>query len=608
MYRNKNLFIIIVLFAVVSASVLYSAPDPTKRIDATHILMREIELPKRTRALAASGLSYADTNPDKIAQKKKIGQQENFWVRNVATGEFEQIGASLRVIGKHCYIFVADNQNVSQTAIQKIQTKFDQVIYPTNTSHFGNEWKPGIDGDNRVYLLLSDIKDGYQNPSDGYVAGYFFAGDQMMQSEFSSHSRVRSNEKEIIYIDTYPSDPEAENYMEIVAHEFQHMIHYNQDSEETTWVNEGCSQIAPVLCGFTAPRHYKLLKDDSDRSLNNWAKWNPMPDYGQVYLWNQYIVEILARKKIDPAEFFRALVRSKKNSLAGYIETFAKYDLNFSNIFTDFSVTNHFNSNELADGRFSYRVKHLNSFMLPRASKTTTYPAHIKDSVNIWGSDSHEAEIGNIKGNLKVSFSGYRRIIGSTRPYFRIGAILLDTSGQSKPRLHFMNLKVNPADKNRLIGSVTIKCDGVYDKLVSVVIALAPEDVNDEEYMPASAFIYDLRMEINSVFAGTSNTLSFSMNQFIDKISATKDMPANETTLRIRENYAHRLLVAVKKDLDKGSFLTIDAFIENSKNNKKLMTPYARDLSGMLRFYLNSSFEGLNKTDLQKRINLLDNI
>jgi hypothetical protein len=606
MYKNK--FLILTVFSILVAGSfmplarVYAGSE--KWIDATHILMREIELPERTRARAAAGLSFADIDPDQPAREKKLGQKDNFWVRNVANGQFEQIVANLRAIGKHCYVYVAEDQTVSQNAISKVQTKFDSVIYPVNTTHFGHEWKPGIDGDNKVYLLMSDIKDGYQNPSDGYVAGYFFAGDEMLQNEFPTHSKVKSNEKEIIYLDTYPSKPDSADYMEIVAHEFQHMIHYNQDNKEATWVNEGCSQIAPVLCGFTAPGHYKLLKDSTDRSLNNWAKWDPMPDYGQVYIWNQYILEVLQKKGLNPADFFRSLASSKKTSNVGYIEAFSKFDLSFSEMFTDFSLANHLNDRKIGDGRFAYQASHLKKFKLPPTKEITNFPAHEKDSVNIWSSDSFTADIANLSGNLKVSFSGYRRFLGPTYPYFRLAVILKDKSNHAKPILSFMKLIQNPADKNRLIGSANIKCDGTYDQLVCVIMALAPEEFDDAQYMPASPFIYDLRMETDSVFAATT-TGSLNMQYFVDKINSTAEMQNSENAVRIRENYAHQLLMTIRNELESGSFASVDAFIEAADANY-LLAPFARDISGMLRFYLSQSQAQISKDDLQARIEILD--
>jgi len=609
MYKKNALTFLLCLAIFCSILFCNAAEAAGRRIDATHILAREIELPAISEINAAlSGVSYADVNPELTPRREKsLGQTEEFWIRNMASGQFERISAILRSIGRHCYVFVEDTQSVSQAAVSRVQRKFDETIYPVNTSIFGNEARPGIDNDNRIYLLMADIQDGYSNPDDGYVAGYFFAGDQVLQSVYPANGKVKSNEKEILYLDTYPCDPDADDYLEIVAHEFQHMIHYNKDREEVTWVNEGCSQIAPVFCGFTPPGHYKLLKDDPDRSLNNWAQWNPMPDYGQVYLWNQYIVDRLLPDNKSRAKFFRTLVGSKKKSIGGYIEALKGFDISFSNLFTDFSITNRINDPGLSDGRFSYKQKELKRFKLPHTRRVTSFPNKISDSVTIWGSDSYLCDIGQISSRLKISFSGYRRFLGPTHPFFRLAAILQDSTGIQKPEITFFKLDVNPADKNRLIGSIDIKCDGTYDSLTVVVMALAPEEVDDTKYMPASSFIYDLLFETTepvSNVARSSNTLN--INALVQAVSSTSD-DYSESALRVREQYANLLIRTIKRDLERGSLMTVDNFIE-AQGNQAILRPFARDISGLLLFFKNQQTSAISDEELQNRIDFLSDL
>ncbi|MDD3147279.1 MAG: hypothetical protein PHD82_08260 [Candidatus Riflebacteria bacterium] len=584
--------------------------DLSQRIDATHILAREYELPQR--AHGPGGISFADSEHDirtvrRASAPKKLGQKETFWANNVATGKFEQITATLRAIGKNCYVFLEDSQTVTQTAITRVQKQFDEQIYQINTTNFGSENKPGLDGDPKITLLMLDIQDGYSNPNDGYVAGYFFAGDQMFQSEFESHSKVKSNEREILYLDTYPCDPSAEDYLEIVAHEFQHMIHHHQDRNEVTWVNEGCSQIAPVFCGFRPPGHYKLLKDDPDRSLNNWAKWNPMPDYGQVYLWNQFIVDHCLPDAASRASFFRALTSSKKKSIGGYIEALKGINHSFSDIFTAFTVANRINDKRLANGRYSYKQSVLQKFKLPPTKHVKTFPAKVSDSVYVWGSDSIFADIANVASRMKISFSGYRRFLGPTRPYFRLAAIMQDSTGIQPAKITFFKLDVNPSDSNRLIGSIEVNCDGTYDGLTIVIMALAPEEVDDTTYMPASGFIYDLNFEIIEAIAGAvRNTHSLDMNAFIETVNNSAD-EYTIANIRMREHYANLLIRTVKRDIEKGSLSTVDNFIESAGNNSKL-APFARDISGMLLFFKNQQNSVFSDEDLQNRIEMLNTV
>lgn len=584
---------------------------PGQRIDATHILAREIELPQRSQAMGpVSGVSYADTNPELVVNRaavRSLGNKEQFWVRNIATGQFVQITAILRAVGKSCYVYVEDTQSVKQSAIERVQKTFDQTIYPVTTGHFGNEARPGLDGDSHVFLLMVDIQDGYQNPEDGYVAGYFFAGDQMLQSEFPAHSKTKSNQREILYLDTWPCDPEADDYLEIVAHEFQHMIHYNQDKDEVSWVNEGCSQVAPVFCGFTPPGHYKLLKEDPDRSLNNWAQWNPMPDYGQVYLWNQYIVDRILHDSKSRTSFFKALTSSKRKSIGGYIDALKPFDVSFSDLFTDFAITNRINDAKLADGRFAYRQTVLKKFKLPPTRHITAIPAKVSESVYVWGSDAFFTDIANVSGQLKISFSGYRRSLGSTYPYFRLAVILQDSTRVNQPKISFFKLDVNPADKNRLIGSFDVKCDGLYDSLTTVVMALAPEDVEDSKYMPASGFIYDLIFESDQPVANIARAAhSVDMQAFSQAVTEISDSQS-EAAFRLREHYANLLIRTIKRDAERGSLQTVDNFIESAGDQKEF-APFARDISGMLMFLKNQQSSSLADEDLQNRIDFLNEL
>lgn len=584
--------------------------DLSQRIDATHILAREYELPQR--ALAPGGISFADSQHDirtvrRTPVAKKLGQKETFWANNVASGKFEQITATLRAIGKNCHIFLEDGRTVPQTAIARIQKQFDEQIYPVNTINFGSENKPGLDGDPKITLLMLDIQDGYTNSTDGYVAGYFFAGDQMLQAEFESHSKVKSNEREILYLDTYPCDPAADDYLEIVAHEFQHMIHHNQDRDEVTWVNEGCSQIAPVFCGFRPPGHYKLLKDDPDRSLNNWAKWNPMPDYGQVYLWNQFIVDHCLPDAASRASFFKALTSSKKKSIGGYIAALKGVNRSFSDTFTDFTIANRINDKRLANGHYAYKQSVLQKFKLPPSKHVKTFPAKVSDSVYVWGSDAIFADIANVASRLKISFSGYRRFIGASHPYFKLAAIMQDSTGIQPPKITFFNLDVNPADKNRLIGAIEVNCDGSYDGLSIVIMALAPEEIDDATYMPASGFIYDLNFEIVEAIANAvRGTHSLDMNAFIDTVNNAAD-EYTVANIRMREHYANLLIRTIKRDIEKGSLATVDSFIESAGSNAKL-TPFARDISGMLLFFKNQQNSVFSDEELQNRIEMLQTV
>ena len=565
-------------------------------IDLTHILAKEIKLPKvqrtRMRPVADRSLSFADTyNETSEEVVKTAGTTEKFWTRNIATGKFEQITAILRYVGKHAYIYVQDTQDVDIDSIKNVAKQFDEIIYPTNTSYFGLEWSPGIDRDRRISLLMCDIQDGYADPDDPYAAGYFFAGDEMYQKDFPTHSKTKSNEREILYLDTYPCNPDDEDYMEIVAHEFQHMIHYNQDKEEETWVNEGCSQIAPVLCGFAPPGHYKLLKDKADRSLNYWATWDPLPDYGQVYIWNEFILNRVLTDESSKKQFFQTLTSCENDSIAGYIEAFKNTSTNFSDAFTAFSITNHINDPMLEGGRYSYSQPKLANFRLPPIEEINAFPTKLHDSVNVWSSDSIYADLSTLKEKLTVSFSGYKRFLGPTYPYFKVAAIQQDSSKQKLPKINFMKMSENPKDKNRLIGKVEILPNQGYDNLTIVIMAMAPEKYDDTDYTPASAFIYDVFFtpeklpEANMLVRARNSSINF--DKFVKDLLSSYENPDIESAIALQSQLANMLLKTVKNEVEEQNFTTVDSFIKAAKGeSSKVLKPFAREIATILRFEL----------------------
>lgn len=561
------LTVAILMLGLTTNASMANSPKNKNIIDATHLLAQKYKVPApkvKTRA------------PKRSAAIAQLGQKRSFWANNMATSKFEQVPATLRGIGKHCLIYVADDQNVSKLAVERVQSEFDGLIYPTNTMYFGKENNPGLDGDPRVILFLLDIQDGYKNKNDGYVAGYFFAGDQTLQSEYESYARVKSNECEILYIDTYPSDPMAADYLEIVAHEFQHMIHHNHDTAELTWVNEGCSQIAPVLCGFAPPGHYKLLGPKANRSLNNWATWDPMPDYGQVYLWHQFLIDRYLTTKAKRQQFFKALVASKKTSIAGYLEAMEPMGISFTKAFINFTLTNRLNTH-----KYSYHQPALKDFRLPNTEHVTVFPQTIKKSVNIWGSDAHFVDLANKEGTLTVDFSGYQRFLGPTKPEFELFVALQSSKKPAPPKLARMSMAPNPNDSVRSIGSLKLGIDHNYDAAQIILMAVAPEHISDTQYMPASPFIYDLNINfMEKANAAPCLSASIDMPHVASAIKASISTNGNQDML---QHYSNLLTSTIKQELEAGSLETTQAFIEALPQNPDL-NAFRRQILTLLNF------------------------
>ena len=120
----------------------------------------------------------------------------------------------------------------------RLADDFEHNTYPTVREFFGSEWSPGIDSDPHLYILLAR---GLGNS----IAGYFSSADEMhpLAHEYS-------NAHEMFFLSGDNVDLDEVFTYGVLAHEFQHMIHWNGDRNETTWMNEGFFEVAALLTGY----------------------------------------------------------------------------------------------------------------------------------------------------------------------------------------------------------------------------------------------------------------------------------------------------------------------------------------------------------------------
>ncbi len=280
----------------------------------------------------------------------RLGQEETFGAIAITPqgNQFVEVVASLRYIAKNAYLYVENGQEIDDETLDKIAKQFDDVIYDRDTAAFGSERKPGIDSDPRITLLMTDIQDGWE-PGKGYIGGYYFP-----LNEYSKRIFPQSNEREMLYLDTYPSDPTSPFYLGVVAHEFQHMIHANHDARETKWLNEGMSQLAFYICGYGHPSQVLAFIRNSDERLDHYAQ--SVIDYGSVYLYFYYLYTKYCPTPEIKQQFTRGLVDSKLKSIDSVNEALQKIGVekNFDQIFDDWAVANIINRPDLGGGLYGY--------------------------------------------------------------------------------------------------------------------------------------------------------------------------------------------------------------------------------------------------------------
>ena len=202
------------------------------------------------------------TSPS-VFYASSIGDKKEFWIEtSMDSGRFTKREATLLAAGTHSNIWVMDNL-ITPSQASAMAAKFD-IIYPLATNILGNEYGKdpsqelnGRDGDPKIQILVYNI--------GGYVAGFFWGKDYFTQQELEFHGagNLRTNNAEIFYIDARHVQEHPFFIYSTLAHELQHMIHFNQktikrDLNSPTWYNEMLSLmtedvIAPFI--FDSPLH-----------------------------------------------------------------------------------------------------------------------------------------------------------------------------------------------------------------------------------------------------------------------------------------------------------------------------------------------------------------
>lgn len=330
------------------------------------------------------------------AAPRVIGDKENFWVSNLDTITNTEIQATLRYVTPHVYFWVQDGVPYKESEMKALVDEFEEKIYPTNREFFGSEWSPGIDGDEHIYIL-------YARGLGSSIAGYFSSSD-------SVHPLVQeySNGHEMFLFNADNTALGDEFTYGVLAHEFQHMIHWKLDGNETSWLNEGSSELAAFINGYDPGGFDWLYINEPDLQLNDWPNDQnaTSPHYGAGFLFMTYFLDRFGE------DATKLLVKDPANGLDSVEDVLREINavnpatsqpISADDFFMDWAVTNFVLDKSVGDGRFIYN----NYPAAQRASATETIYAcpqtPITRDVRQYGVDYIAIECA---GDTTLSFTG----------------------------------------------------------------------------------------------------------------------------------------------------------------------------------------------------------
>jgi hypothetical protein len=235
-----------------------------------------------------------------------------------------------------------------------------------------------FDKTGRDVILVDNVRDGNWYDRDNqntysYIAGFF------------TTAMPYYHDRNVITIDGFdwlhrtladpPHDPSSDPctsaparpnlYEGVFAHEYQHLIHNDYDPDEVNWVNEGMSDLAEILTGYSTPSKHVDEKGADSHILNflGWASvlhpsWNPIPrpsgpensltnwgdqgdgeilaDYGHAYYFMTYL-----RSQGYGQSFFTNWAHNPLNGIDGLDDTLADVGSpdRFDALFADMQVS-----------------------------------------------------------------------------------------------------------------------------------------------------------------------------------------------------------------------------------------------------------------------------
>ena len=326
------------------------SPENITEINQTLEILKNTNIPENDPYDLARRLKNIDNIPSTVPNLTdyEIGDSKEFWITNVDTNENNRILATLGYETENVYFWIEDGVKYDTKELARLVTTFEEDIMPTNREFFGTEWVPGIDENPKLFVLFAE------NIGSG-LAGYFSSADAVPPQV---HEYSNSHEMFMLSADNIRLNQKFT--YGVLAHEYQHMIHWYQDRNESSWLNEGFSELAAFLNGYYESGFDYIFLGSPDIQLNDWpnSPANTTPHYGSSFLFVNYFLNRFG----DDAT--KALVKNPKNGLESIDDVLQSFDqvdpitnqlINADDLFTDWIITNYVLDKKVGDGRYDYQ-------------------------------------------------------------------------------------------------------------------------------------------------------------------------------------------------------------------------------------------------------------
>jgi len=176
-------------------------------------------------------------------------------------------------------------------------------------------------------------------------------------------------------------------YDSTLAHEWQHLLHYELCPGDVLFMNEGCSMYSEYLCGYGIdPDYMNSYFFTPDNSLTEWGDQgdiNILADYGAAALWTMYLADRYG------ASFLQQYFNQGGGGTDGisYALYVNHYNERFPDVYRDWKLANMIRADNPGAGKYNYKSINLNdpAYISVRLNEESGFPVPLKTASTEFG-------------------------------------------------------------------------------------------------------------------------------------------------------------------------------------------------------------------------------
>jgi hypothetical protein len=354
---------------------------------------------------------------------------------NSVSGSYFLTNFTVRAIGEHIEVWVQNLPNfpagdprnpvvVTDPQIAYLVDQFDTNIYPKESQFWRTPLErngsdailddllglpadtyQSSDGQDRVIAMVSNVRDeAFFDPTyPVYIAGFFsptinayLDRNVITIDAYDWANRVGPNSSP--WRDADPTNDRPLLYEGVFAHEYQHLLHADQNPGEESWVNEGLSDWTEWLVGYGIPDgHWDNAQSHAENSLVIWEDQGPLEilaDYGIAFLFMHYVYGRFG----EPV--MQAIFQNQGFGIAGVNAALTSIGANttFESLYHDFAIA------RLVLGKASGPTTGVYAIPDIPSAVVLNSEAYSTPGAPPWGSDY--LLFGDAKATKKILFNG----------------------------------------------------------------------------------------------------------------------------------------------------------------------------------------------------------